>query len=227
MKELLKAADIRNLIGSGEKVVCVSKDAIITPEAKDLAVRLGITIRRGQAGPGATSSCQSLTATTAGDSQPGSVTALDQNSIARIVEQVVAAALPAAQQQGPTVERDAGGLLLVRGKTVVLEPFNTGHSGDRVGIREILGIKESPNMSSGFMSMEKSSFDWTLKYDEIDYIVEGVLEFTVNGKTYSGQAGDVFYIPCNSSVTFSAPGKVKFFYVTYPANWAELSDYGK
>ncbi len=101
------------------------------------------------------------------------------------------------------------------------------HPDDKVGIGEILSIKESPNMASGFMTMEKTSFDWTLKYEEIDYVVDGMLEFKVNGQTYRGQAGDVFYIPANASVTFSAPGKVKFFFVTYPANWAELSAYQK
>jgi len=139
MKELLKAADIRNLIGTGETMVCVGKEAIITPEAKDLAVRLGITIRRDEAGPCVTSSRQSLTDTT-GDCSPSPATVLDPSSIARIVEQVIAAARPAVQQQCPAVERDAGGLLLVRGKTVILESFNTGHPGDRVGIKEILDI---------------------------------------------------------------------------------------
>ncbi len=222
MKNLLKAADVRNLVGTGNKVLCVDAEAIITQEAKDLAVRLGIAIKRADGGA---ASCWSAEAK-APDCCSNSETALDKDSITKIVEQMVAEALPKAQQQGLAVERDPSGLRLVRGSSVVCEPFDTGHPGDKVGIRDILGIKESPNMAGGFMTMEQSSFDWTLNYDEIDYVIEGNLEFKVNGKTYRGGPGDVFYIPANTSLTFSAPGRVRFFFVTYPANWAELSKQG-
>jgi len=63
--------------------------------------------------------------------------------------------------------------------------------------------------------------------EELDYVIEGSLDIIVNGKTYRGKAGDVFYIPKNTTVTFSTPDKAKFFFVTYPANWAELSNYQK
>jgi ethanolamine utilization protein EutQ len=222
MKTLLKAADVRNLVGTDSKMLCVDKDAIITQAAKDLAAQMGVTIKRTEVDHGA-APCQSVHTAVPAPRSTGSEPALDGDSIAKIVEQVVAQALTGKpHQQSPVVERDPGGLQLVRGGSVVYESFDTGRPGDKVGIKDLFSIKESPNMGSGFMTMDQSSFDWTLKYDEIDYVIEGVLEFKINGRTYHGQAGDVFYIPANSSVTFSAPGKVKFFYVTYPANWAEL-----
>jgi ethanolamine utilization protein EutQ len=194
----------------------VEAEAIITQEARDVAAQMGIAIKRADRGA---APCWNGEAKT----PPNLETALDQDSIVKIVERIVAEALPgASHHQGLAVERDSSGLRLVRGGSVVCEPFDTGHPGDKVWLKDLLSIKESPNMGSGFMAMEQASFDWTLKYDEIDYIIKGNLEFRLNGKTYSGEAGDVFYIPANTSVTFSAPGRVEFFYVTYPANWAEL-----
>ena len=226
MKSLIKAADVKNLIGTDNKTLYVDTDAIVTFEARDMAEKLGIAIKRTEAGRNE-SKCSEAAASSECCSGAGTA-AIDQSRIAQIVEQVVAATCAGGQcQQDLKVDKDPGGLRLVHGGTVVFEPFNTGNPNHKVQIKELLDIKESPHMSTGFMTIEKTSFDWVLNYEEIDYIVEGVLEFIIDGKKYSGKAGDVFYIPSGASVTFSSPGKVKFFYVTYPANWAELSDYDK
>ncbi|MCG8483152.1 MAG: cupin domain-containing protein [Clostridia bacterium] len=121
-------------------------------------------------------------------------------------------------------ECDPSGLRLVRGNSVQLEAFPTGKEGDKVAYKEILNIKESPNMATGFLDIEESSFDWFLGYDELDYIIEGTLEITINGKKYSGKAGDVIFIPMNSAVTFSSPDHCKIFFATYPANWQDLCE---
>lgn len=77
------------------------------------------------------------------------------------------------------------------------------------------------NLACGFMEMTESEFDWTLNYDEVDYIIDGTLEIKTDSEVISGNAGDVIMIPKGSTISFSAPGYVKFFYVTYPANWSE------
>jgi ethanolamine utilization protein EutQ len=71
------------------------------------------------------------------------------------------------------------------------------------------------------MEMKETTFDWTLRYDEMDYIIEGTLDILIDGEKITGNAGDMIYIPKDSKIQFSAPKYAKFFYVTYPANWAE------
>ena len=44
---------------------------------------------------------------------------------------------------------------------------------------------------------------------------------SVDGEKITGNAGDMIYIPKNSTIQFSAPKYAKFFYVTYPADWSE------
>ena len=39
------------------------------------------------------------------------------------------------------------------------------------------------------------------------------------GKPVLGKPGDVLFIPKGSAIEFGTPSAVRFFYVTYPADW--------
>lgn len=229
MKKLITTADVRSLLGSGQKTIQVEPGTIITPAARDMASELGVSL---QTGPPNDMSKQAGAAAGTSPGNAAGAAKLNEISpalIAQIVKEVVASMTGPAQAREPEIvkEEDPSGVRLVKGQTVNCDPFNTGNPRDKVGIREILTLKESPSMCPGFMTVEDSAFSWDLTYDEVDYVVEGTLDIIVNGKTYRGKAGDVFYIPRNTTVTFSSPDKAKFFFVTYPANWAELSNYQK
>jgi len=232
VKKLVTSADVRNISGSGEKVVCLEPGTIITPAARDLVYELGMTLQTGTSNnmsKSAGSAVQEELNGAAGNSQAAKPDVISPELIAKIVKEVVAAMPGLGQTREPEMvkEEDPSGVRLVKGNTVKCDPFNTGNPRDKVGIKEILTIKESPNMCTGFMTVEDSAFSWDLTYDEMDYVIDGTLDIIVNGKTYRGTAGDVFYIPRNTTVTFSSPDNAKFFFVTYPANWAELSNYQK
>ncbi|MCX7828390.1 MAG: cupin domain-containing protein [Thermanaerothrix sp.] len=115
---------------------------------------------------------------------------------------------------------DPSGVLSVRLGTVKPERFDTGKDSDRVFLKDVLTLEESPRLGCGVMEMERSAFKWTLRYDEIDYVIEGTLEIVVDGRRVVGNKGDVIYIPANSTIHFSTPDFVRFLYVTYPADWA-------
>ena len=70
------------------------------------------------------------------------------------------------------------------------------------------------------MEMDHSSFDWTLNYDEVDYVIEGRLEILKDGRKITADKGEVILIPKGSSITFSTPDFTRFLYVVYPADWA-------
>ena len=63
--------------------------------------------------------------------------------------------------------------------------------------------------------------DWPLDYDEMDYVLEGVLHIGIDGRVLEGKPGDVIYLPKGSKVVFGTPSRTKIFYVTYPADWAK------
>ena len=115
---------------------------------------------------------------------------------------------------------DKSGIISIKLPRIKPEPFDTGKPGDKVSLKDLVSLKESPRLGFGVMEMDHSSFDWTLNYDEVDYIIEGRLEIIIDGRKTSADAGEIIFIPKGSSITFSAPDFTRFMYVVYPADWA-------
>lgn len=120
---------------------------------------------------------------------------------------------------------DPSGLVLVRGQTVRLGKF-TGAGPDRnIGLTDVISGRDGSPMTAGIMSWRREdAFPWFLDYDEIDMVLEGVLQITIDGRVLEGKAGDVFYIPKGSSIVFGTPHRTRVFYVTYPADWAAAAN---
>nr|WP_307775483.1 cupin domain-containing protein [uncultured Cetobacterium sp.] len=116
---------------------------------------------------------------------------------------------------------DKSGIGVVKTSKINRVRFDTGNPKDEVYVTDLFTLEESPRMGTGIMEMIKSTFDWTLRYDEIIYVLEGRLEIVIDGRIVAGDIGDVILIPKDSTIKFSAPEYAKFTYVAYPANWAE------
>lgn len=116
---------------------------------------------------------------------------------------------------------DESGVISIKTDTVKPEKFDTGKEGDEVYLKDVLSLEESPRLGCGIMEMKESSFDWTLKYDEIDYVIDGTLEIIIDNRKVVGNKGDIVLIPKNTPIKFSTPDSCRFMYVVYPANWQE------
>ena len=97
--------------------------------------------------------------------------------------------------------------------------MDTGKPEDIVYTRDLFTLDESPRLGCGLMEMEKTTFDWTLTYDEIDYVIDGELSVVIDGETVTAGPGEIILIPKGSSIQFSVKDKARFIYVVYPANW--------
>lgn len=100
--------------------------------------------------------------------------------------------------------------------------LDTGNPSHKVYTRDVFDLSESPRLGCGIMEMTDTTFDWTLQYDEIDYVIDGTLNINCNGTTTTANKGEIILIPKGSKIQFSVDGFSRFLYVTYPANWAEL-----
>lgn len=98
--------------------------------------------------------------------------------------------------------------------------MNTGKPGDIVYTKDLFSLEESKRLGCGIMEMKETTFDWTLNYDEIDYVIEGSLNIVIKGKTVTANAGELVLIPKGSSIQFSVSNYARFIYITYPADWA-------
>ena len=110
-------------------------------------------------------------------------------------------------------------LKVVHGANVVLESFEPGASAN-TRLRDVITSGNGSPMGAGYMSLERGEFPWTLNYDEVDIVLEGELVITRGGERVRGGPGDCIFIPKGSSITFGTPAGVRFFYVTFPADWA-------
>lgn len=226
MKRLISAKNVEELIVSGEKTLYIDGTEIITPSAKELAINNEITF---------TTEDKVLFETT--KPKVESVEVKKTTSIEDIDSEMILNVFKAMMDKGLLeglmeslkpknllfdAECDPSGVKLVRGNTVKMDTFDTGNKNTRVYFQELISKKES-KMSAGFLVIQDSKFDWELTYEEIDYVIEGTLTVEINEKVYTAYPGDVLFIPSGSKVVWGSPDKARMFYVTYPANWADLS----
>ena len=205
MKKLVCEKDIQKLVNEGKKVCYVSEDTLVTPSAKDAARTAGIEISYGEE-PKACC-CEASAAPVA----------------AAVAPAPVAAPAPAPACDAPYLcEKDASGLKVVRGSTVRMDEFFEGNP--RVKYQELIDKNDS-NISSGLLVIDHDTYEWTQNYDENDYVIEGTFVVTINGKSYTANAGDCIFIPNGASVVMGSKDHCcKVFYNTYPSNWADLME---
>ena len=199
MAKLISAAELRELAGDN-KQVAVPVGAILTPSAYDLAKEMNLTIIRN-----------SDADQPAGRQQAGQEPCVSevQEIVRRVLDKM---AKPACANPRLTHVKAAG---------IVMEPFEQAPSGQQIKLKDVITSREA-NLGAGFMEFDRSEFPWHLTYDEVDYVVEGTFTLQSGGVTYTCKAGDVLYIPKDTKVVFGSPTQARVFYVTYPANWADL-----
>ncbi|MEH7158352.1 cupin domain-containing protein [Neobacillus drentensis] len=216
MKKLICAKDVEVVEKQGQKVLYITSKTIITPAAKDAAKVFGIEFSTEKVG--SESELSKLANSNNGEIDSQMIYSVLKALVDKGLLKGLLENLPAAPY---AAELDSGGLKLVRGNSVKFDVFDTGNPDNKVFYQELISKDES-SMSAGFLTIEKSSFEWELTYEEIDYVIEGTVTVSINGKTYTAYPGDVLYVPSGSKVVWGSPDKAKIFYTTYPANWADL-----
>ena len=194
MQRLITAEVVAAEAAAGRlRIAAPRGEAVVTPEAWSRARQLGVTLDLADRPDGPPASRP------AGPSAPPPVA--DPGSADRVV--------------------DPSGVVVVRGQSVRLGRF-TGAGPDRdIGLTDLITARDGSPMTAGLMSWQsEDSFPWTLDYDEVDLVLEGVLEIRIDGRVLRGGPGDVFYIPKGSRIVFATPTRTRVFYVTYPADWA-------
>ncbi|MFR1707447.1 MAG: cupin domain-containing protein [Clostridium sp.] len=150
---------------------------------------------------------------------------IDKSLLEKLVRQIIEEKLSGASNDAVDFIRnkDASGVISVKLPTVRVDESNrldTGNSSDIVYTKDLFTLEESRRLGCGVMEMKETTFDWTLNYDEIDYVIEGHLDIVVDGRLVSADAGELILIPKGSKIKFSVPNYARFIYVTYPADWA-------
>ena len=145
---------------------------------------------------------------------------MDAGTLEQVIRKIIAEEI-AKSKSGEERHVDPSGVIGIDAKQVKCEKFPFPIESDRVFLKDVLTVEESPRLGCGIMEMEETSFEWTLTYDEVDYIIEGTLEILIDGRKVTANAGEIIFIPKDTKITFSTPNKTRFVYVVYPATWAD------
>lgn len=223
MKRLICAKDVEAVKKQGNKVIYIDSNTIITPSAKDVAGACGIEFSTETPVCGTKATCEEKAAEPAKNCENGLESEMIYNLFKAMMDKgLLNGVFESIANPKPYVSESAGnGLKVVRGNSVKFDTFDTGNPDAKVSYQELIS-KDEASMSAGLLTIDHSKFDWELTYEEIDYVIEGTLTVTIDGRTLTAYPGDVLYVPSGSKVTWGSPDKAKVFYVTYPANWADL-----
>lgn len=246
MKRLISAEVVRQEYQAGTRRIEVSvADSIVTPEARSVAAQIGLEIvdcanasvacSQNAAPADAKGACQQGAAKAQEDGDLAAVRAavlaelpngsVPPDVVDLMVQKVVAekkakGACPTGDGSYQSTTNSAG-VKSVCGASVKMGIFNGAAQENCVGCTDVVTAADGSPMGAGFMEWENSFFPWKPKYDEVDYVIEGELHIRCGNETTVGKAGDVIFIPKGSNIEFGTPSRVRFFYVAYPANWAE------
>lgn len=229
MKTLITANDIRAAHARGEQnLSVVLRTSIITPEAREVAELLGVSITE----------CDEITSATVcadngkTDSQRIRETIIAQLPEGQFTESLVAQLMDKVMKEKTALEQGGmqpsfksvtgkGGVKVIDGGSVKFGRFD-GAQPHCVGLTDLITDQDGSSMAAGFMQWDNAFFPWTLNYDEVDMVLEGELHVRHEGEVMIAKAGDVMFIPKGSSIEFGTPSTVKFLYVAWPANWQSL-----
>ncbi|MDY2960291.1 MAG: cupin domain-containing protein [Hornefia sp.] len=141
---------------------------------------------------------------------------INEKALKDIIAKVVEETLKKKSGDDFLKEKDKSGIIKIRPSTVKCEQFN---GAEGVYLKDVVTLEEAPRMGCGIMELDHTSFEWTLTYDEYDYVIDGELEIEIDGRVVKGQPGDIIYIPKDSHIHFQTSTTARYAYFVYPADW--------
>ncbi|MDD6153991.1 MAG: cupin domain-containing protein [Eubacteriales bacterium] len=151
---------------------------------------------------------------------------IDEKVLSEVIAKVVEATLnkdngvkTITEENGTVKHVDPSGIMSINFDNTRLDEFNA----KGVTLQDLTTVEESPAMGPGVMEIDHSELEWTLTYDEYDYVISGELTIEIDGRHVVGKAGETILIPKGSHIHFqSLDQKTRYIYYCYPANWSDF-----
>lgn len=194
MQKLICAKDVENLHAQGKQTIYVDCETIITPSARDIAESRNMIFKEEA-------------------ESSNLLEGMDNEKVYKIMKKLIETGAMDKIFKPYEAEKHSCGFSVVRGNTVRMDELETGKPGTKACYQE---VTENTYVHTGFLTIEDSCFDWVIDCEEHNYIIEGCISVTIDGKKYTAKAGDVLYFPKGTKVMWDAVGKVKIFYATFP-----------
>ena len=92
-------------------------------------------------------------------------------------------------------------------------------------IARLVGPDVSRSMGIGLASFDGCAIEWTLLYDEMIVVLEGVFRLGIDGRVIEGRPGDVIWIPEKTPVVYMGE-KAVVCYALHPVDWRQRHGLG-
>jgi ethanolamine utilization protein EutQ len=222
-KQVITEADVVAAAEAGRKIIeAPLGECIVTYGAGDKALSLGIEIKETS---GQGDSSPSVTPTVASSqteevvSQVASLIKdrlplnLDPEKLENLVRQVATAHLsksspPVKHNPDQSVTR-MGGVCFIKGNMIPSELSGSIPVDEKVMVMDAFKCSDDSTLAGGYMEWSKASFNRMVDQNEINIVLEGELNLSVDGQTSVVKQGDMVYLPRGTEVLYSAPGRVK------------------
>ncbi len=120
-----------------------------------------------------------------------------------------------------SADATTGGVLLLREGDTPYEGLD-GVTG--MELARVITAAGITGLGGGFSRLtgETVLADWTLRYDEVFFVIEGELIIEPAGQaTVRGGPGEVILIRAGTTVTYRSGPSTKAFFVLHPRDWAD------
>ena len=131
--------------------------------------------------------------------------AADEALIDQLIRSVLAETGRAPSETRPGVRR-AGGVTHVDSRA---QNWGSSRAKGSVSVMDVLSPAKGDNAAVGYLDWENHSFSWTFRRAEVLVVLEGELNLTIEGTTFSAAHGDVFSIPAGTEVLLASSGHVR------------------
>jgi len=214
-KRLITEQDIQQAAAQGRRALAAPSDqCIVTPMARDAAETLCVTLEEDAAAGGT-----AVAATPAETGPEGAKLVQEVVSQLRsrlpadvsparleaVVREVVTTRLANAAAARPIAAK-AGrvdGLRLISGRQAMAPSSAPVHEEGQVQLSEVLSPGAAGGLAAGFLAWENASFRRRVETHEIDIVIDGELQVTVDGETV--EHGIVTLVPGRYAISVTAP----------------------
>jgi ethanolamine utilization protein EutQ len=93
--------------------------------------------------------------------------------------------------------------------------------GEMAEVCGICGAEDGTELGVGWGRLSNARIPWTIRYDEVLTVFEGVLKLHANGEVYELKPRDSIWLPKGTDLVYEAEAALIHFAI-HPSNWHEV-----
>ena len=92
--------------------------------------------------------------------------------------------------------------------------------GEMAEVSGICGAEDGTELGVGWGRLSNARIPWTIRYDEVLTVFEGVLKLHANNETHELKPKDCIWLPKGTELVYEAEAALVHFAI-HPSNWHE------